>query len=140
MRSRFDYDVARPLKGGKSRCDPSFVRFTDMNGIVERYRVTGVLGDPLMAPKRVPRYVDASLAPADFMEAQARVDAARSAFAMLPAAVRRRFEDSPANMLAFLQDPENAAEAVSLGLFAPPEPVLPAPESSPGGDGAPPAQ
>lgn len=127
MRSRFDYDAAVPLKGGKSRCDPSFVRFTDMNGIVERYRLTGVLGDPLMAPKREPKYVDASLAPRDFMEAQARVDGARAAFAALPAAVRRRFDESPASMLAFIQDPANADEAVKLGLFARPEPVIPAP-------------
>lgn len=57
------------------------------------------------------------------------------AFQALPARVRSRFQNNPAELWDFVQDPANEAEARSLGLLNPkppaPEPGAPAPDPDP---------
>lgn len=80
----------------------------------------------------------------DFQEALHLVKDAEAQFMTIPAKVRDRFGQDPAQFLMFLNDPRNLDEARSLGL-AKPAPVEPPPvlvkmatEPKPGGDGGPP--
>lgn len=88
----------------------------DINVIVDRYKVTGVLGDPL--DTRTPVYGDFSSMP-EFIDAQNIIARASEQFASLPSDVRKRFDNNPALMLEFLQDENNREEAVKLGLVNP---------------------
>ena len=42
---------------------------------------------------------------------------ARESFAMLPSSIRKRFDNDPGLLLAFLDDENNREEAFSLGLI-----------------------
>lgn len=55
----------------------------------------------------------------DLHTMQHRVLEAKWAFMELPSHVRERFENEPANLLDFLDDPGNAHEAAELGLLTP---------------------
>lgn len=55
----------------------------------------------------------------DFRAARDAVNAANAKFMALPAIVRRRFENDPAQFLDFCRDPKNLDEARSLGLCKP---------------------
>jgi len=84
---------------------------TDINFLLERFNVTG----QLTVAARAPQYGDFSSS-MDFHEAMNQVVAAKSAFADLPAKIRNRFHNDPAEMIDFLNQPENQAEAKALGL------------------------
>lgn len=77
----------------------------------------------------------------DFQEALHLVKDAEKQFLTVPARVRDRFGQDPAQFLAFLNDPRNLDEARTLGLAHPapaePAPVLVqmAPTPKTGGDG-----
>jgi len=74
-----------------------------------------------------PRYGDFSNV-GDFHSARNAVIEAQDMFMELPAAVRRRFENDPAELIGFLEDPANLNEAIELGLVErPAEPVVSAP-------------
>lgn len=55
--------------------------------------------------------------------------AARDQFMALPAKLRKRFHNSPGELWNFVNDPENAEEAVRLGLLT----AAPAPSGTPTG-------
>lgn len=98
--------------GGVSRTKQSFRDECDVNQIMKRYQMTGILpGQDRMA---MARYLDCT--EVDFQKAMLTVASAKQAFDALPAVVRERFANDPARLLAFLDDPENRAEAVKLGL------------------------
>jgi phage internal scaffolding protein len=52
----------------------------------------------------------------DYQEALNTVIAAEAAFASLPAHVRDRFQNDPAQLLAFMANADNQEEAIKLGL------------------------
>lgn len=87
----------------------------DINNIVEKYMITGVLGDPLSIPSNSPQYGDYS-SPSDYHAAQNLIAQASQAFDLLPARLRERFENDPAKLLEFLGDEKNREEAIKLGL------------------------
>jgi len=60
---------------------------------------------------------------ASYQEAHAAVEAAQAAFAALPSAVRERFRNDPSQLIQFLSDSSNKAEAEKLGLIEPSAPV-----------------
>lgn len=88
----------------------------DINKIMERYRATGLLPDLI---QREPQYGDFSDA-ATFMEAMDIIAVANAQFSALPAKVRERFGNNPAEFLAFVEsaedDPEATRELVRLGV------------------------
>lgn len=86
----------------------------DINVIMKRYEKSGVLPD---YGGQQGRYLDCT--GAQFQEAMNIIAKGRSIFAELPAAVRARFENDPAKMLDFVNDPENREEALRLGLLKP---------------------
>lgn len=79
-------------------------------------------------------YGDLSDAPEDLRTVLDIVKDAQDKFAALPAEMRARFHNDPAEFHAFVMDPKNDAEAVRMGVLKAPEsppapPVPPAPIS-----------
>lgn len=113
-----------------------FVAECDINNVIRSYQVTGIMAH---LNERAAQGLFLDLPdPMDYQEALNMAQAASAAFAALPSAVRNRFENDPAQFLAFMQDPANTEEAIKLGLAkAPPEPPVPPP--SPTAPPAPPA-
>lgn len=102
------------------RVHQEFKNECDINVLMKRYQVTGVMP----STGRPPQYADVSSLP-DLMTALNTVNAANEAFAALPALVRKRFSNDPAEFVQFAQDPSNSDELVKLGL-ATAKPVVPA--------------
>jgi len=66
---------------------------------------------------------DLTTMPSDLHSAMNMVTSARSDFDALPAAVRRRFSNDPLKLLEFLNNKDNLAEAIKLGIVPSTEPV-----------------
>lgn len=88
-----------------------FAADCDINNIVKNFMKTGQL--PLS--KRMPHYGDFTSA-LDFQSSLHVVIRAQEQFSSLPADVRKRFGNDPAEFLDFINNPENAQEAIKLGL------------------------
>lgn len=84
----------------------------DLNTIMRQYTQTGILPEA-----RVASYGDFSDA-LDFREAQEILVRSREQFEALPAEVRYRFRNDPAEFLEFVQDRNNFSEARKLGLLS----------------------
>ena len=87
----------------------------DVNIILERYCKTGVL--PENARKNGV-YGDFSACAQDYREAVRLLQDAHDRFDSLPSRIRERFDNDPEKLLAFLDNPENEAQARKLGLLA----------------------
>lgn len=89
----------------------------DINLILKRFEKTGQLqhvnGEP-------PRYGDFTNV-TDYQTAVQRVAEADREFLELPAHIRSRFHNSPGELLDFLSNDSNLAEAVELGFIEVPE-------------------
>ncbi|QCQ85124.1 internal scaffolding protein [Blackfly microvirus SF02] len=108
-----------------------FADETDVNNIVARFEQTGLWPETTGFE---PRYGDTTLLP-EFHEAQNLVAQAHNSFSMLDANVRRRFNNDPAEFLAFVSEPGHDDELRALGLLNPvPEAPAPVP-TPPGADG-----
>lgn len=105
---------------GKSRTQQSFTKECDINSIVAKATKDGYLGHVNTAP---PMYADVSNVP-DYQESMAIVAHAEASFAALPAEIRKKFDNNPGAMLAFMAEPKNKAEAQALGML--PKPAKPA--------------
>jgi len=98
----------------------------DINVILRRYEKTGILPDLI---KQDPQYGDFADVP-DFQAAHAIVSMAMAQFEALDAPLRKRFDNDPAQFLAFATDKANLEEMRKLGLAKPapdPAPVVVAP-------------
>ena len=119
-RSAYNYDMDLASdKAGLSCLDASltqqqFKEESDINTIVDRFMKSGVLPTPV----NMPQYVDFE-GVFDFQSAMNVVRQADENFMRLDAKVRARFNNSPQDFLEFFANPENAAEAVRLGLAIP---------------------
>lgn len=95
----------------------------DINVIVERAKRGADVGK--MMNGRQPMYGDFTQIPTDLRECMVTVTKARDAFMTLDAGIRFRFQNDPALMIDFLNDPNNREEAIKLGLVeAPKEPEV----------------
>lgn len=111
---RVDCSKDKPLtqQSGKDECD--------INLIIERAKRGAVIeprGD-------VPMYGDFTQIPTDLRDCLNTVRQADELFMSLDANVRRLFDNDPALMLDFLNDPKNREEAVKLGLVTAPVVVV----------------
>ena len=86
----------------------------DINRIMDRYLKTGVLSDPLDR-RGTPKYGDYAEI-GDYMEHMNKVVEANEMFEALPASIRKRFNNNPAELVEFVMDVNNRAEAERLGL------------------------
>jgi len=96
----------------KDRTQQSFKDECDINVLMKRYEKTGILPTGRDLP---PQFGDVTSV--DFMESMNQVATVRGVFSQLDARTRARFENDPAQMLDFMADPANRAEAVKLGLL-----------------------
>ena len=84
---------------------------TDINVIVERFKVTG------MAPQRLDRLnLGAFEGIFDYQTAMNAVVEAQRAFMLVPTKVRERFGNDPQKFVEFVTDPENRDELIKLKL------------------------
>lgn len=119
FRSGATYDRAKgsqagavSFKGAKNRTIQSAKDECDINRIVARFGVTGVLPVSRRPP---PTYQEFN-GVFDYQSAMNVIRGAQEAFATLPAKVRYRFHNNPQEYLEFVSNPENADEMVKLGL------------------------
>lgn len=133
LRTPYNYDVdaVSDLTGLKcedlSLAQQHMKEETDINNIVAQYGVTGQLPE---TPVLVPTYGDFT-GTNDYRQALDLVMAADDAFMALPANVRERFNNDPAELVDFVSDVNNRSEAIDLGLIPPPvksDGVIPSPE------------
>lgn len=85
----------------------------DINVIMAKYKQTGLIE---FTQKHQPQYADVS--GLDFQSSLEIVAKARDMFADLPASTRKEFNNDPGEMLDFVQDPDNRAQALEMGLIA----------------------
>jgi len=96
---------------GSSMTQQQFKDEVDIRLIHTRYLKTGLApADP-----RMPLYGDFSSM--DFLQMQNRIVDAEQAFETLPAALRKRFKNDPYQFYRFMEDPNNATEAKTLGIL-----------------------
>lgn len=101
-----------------SKTDQQWAKEADMNSIIAQYQKTGQM--PPMA-KIQGQFADVSQIE-DLLPSLMKVELAKNSFMKLPAHVRSRFGNKTENMISFLQDPSNNAEAIKLGLRKDPNP------------------
>lgn len=117
---------------GKGRTKQSHKDECDINKLMARYANSGQL--PATNPYPA-RYGDFSDVP-DFQQAVNQVNEANSAFADLPSAIRTRFGNDPTQLLEFMANPANEAEAIELGII--PAKTVPTPLETPIVEASPP--
>jgi len=133
LRTPYNYDMFEvSQETGLSCPEPSLAQQsardeTDINFIMERFGRGAVLPESF----RPPQYGDFD-GVTDYQSAMNAVRQAQESFDSMPAKLRARFGHDPANLVAFLDDPQNRAEAVLLGILNPPPP-----EASPAAPGVP---
>lgn len=109
-----------------SRTKQAHVAECDINNILKQYKLTGQIRH-ISAKAAQGSYQDLP-DPQDFQDSMNLILQAEHAFSTLPAHVRARFGNDPAQFLGFMGDPANADEMVKLGLAtAPPPPPAPSP-------------
>lgn len=132
--NNYDTDSAS-LSSGSTNVEPSLavqseLQDTDINYIVRQFGITGALPN---GDIRMPSYGDFTTQVTDYQSALNLLLDADESFMSLSADVRKRFDNSPAKLLDFLNDSDNMDEAVKLGLVN----GKPAPDSgTESGDGA----
>ena len=94
----------------------------DVNNIMARYRQTGLIDHVNKHEGRYGDFTDVT----DFQSAMNLVASAQQSFALLPAEIRKQFDNDPAEFLGFVQNPKNQDKLVEMGLAvkkAPEEPT-----------------
>ena len=114
-----------------SRTKSEFAKECDINVIVRKSLKTGTLP----SGSRQPMYGDFSNS-YSFQKQQTAIAQANSEFMELPSEIRAKFGNDVANLLDYLQDPENNEEAIELGLLPKPEPEQPIVSESPAAEAA----
>jgi len=109
LRPKFDRDkdgkvITMTEQAHKDECD--------VNNIIKKYDKTGLINH---VSKINAMYGDVS--PIDFKSAQDMLIDVRRKFDEMPSDIRKRFRNSPYEMLKFLSDPENRNEAIKIGLI-----------------------
>lgn len=135
VRDPYNYDTNIAGDESALHCqDPTltqqhFKEECDINTIVKRFNLTGQLPENI----RMPTYADFEQV-FDFQSAMNAIAQAGEAFDAMPADVRARFHNNPAEFLDFCNNLDNRDEAIKLGLVPPKSPATdnpPAPSGTP---------
>lgn len=118
------YKVSIDFKGSKDMTRQEMAAECDINRIMARYLRSGNVDH---FKKWGGQYMD--VPPLDYQEAMNIQLTAQAMFDDLPAHVRKKFDNKPAEFLEFVQNPKNADELITLGLRK--KPVEPAKPSNP---------
>lgn len=119
-------DLVFDLEAEPSLTQQQFQRECDINYIVKQNEATGLITHVNNRPGNFGDFSNNL----DYQDALNRVAEAQASFMALPADVRARFQNDPAELLAFVSDPRNADEAIKLGIVNPITPT-PAPAEKP---------
>ena len=117
LRTPYNYDTnAASNESGVACEEPSlaqqhFKDECDINNILRQFNITGLLPESPLSP----RYGDFS-GITDYHTALNAVISAESEFERLPAQIRARFDNDPEQLINFISDENNRAEAEKLGL------------------------
>jgi phage internal scaffolding protein len=117
LRTPYNYDKdAASNESGLACEEPSlaqqhFKEECDINTILEKFNITGLLPEQTLSP----RYGDFT-GIGDYHTAMNRVLAVQDEFEALPAQIRARFGNDPAQLIEFMENSENRPEAEELGL------------------------
>lgn len=134
IRKNFTGRVAVPApEPGQSMTKQASANECCINQIMARFHKTGLLPQPMS--ERKASYGDFTQI-TDYHQAQSMVAEARQTFNDLPSNIRSYFKNDPELLIEFLDDPDNEAKAVKLGLTNPkvviekpdkpkPKPVVP---------------
>jgi len=123
IRNPYNYDTNAASNESSLVClEPTkaqqhFKEECDINYVLNNFGVTALSTTPL-----TPRYGDFSDV-VDYHSALNAVIAAEDSFMALPANIRTRFENDPANLIDFLENPANREEAEKLGIVTKSEQV-----------------
>ena len=118
LRTPYNYDRdAATNESGLACEEPSLAQQhhkdeCDINNILRQFNITGLLPESPLSP----RYGDFS-GISDYHTAMNRVIAAQDEFDALPAQIRARFDNDPAQLIEFLENSDNRSEAEELGLI-----------------------
>lgn len=89
----------------------------DINNIIASVNSAGVTNNPLWNGTRRPLYGDFSgIQDMDYLQAQNTFLDASARFMELPAKVRQRFNNNPAELLAYIQSNPSSEELAQLGF------------------------
>jgi len=117
FRTPYNYDTDAASNESGLHCEDAslaqqhFKDECDINNILRQFNITGLLPEVPLSP----RYGDFT-GIGDYHTALNQVIAAEDEFMSLPATLRARFENDPAQLIEFLDNPQNLKEAISLGL------------------------
>ena len=117
LRTPYNYDTDAASNESGLHCEDAslaqqhFKDECDINNILRQFNITGLLPENALSPQ----YGDFT-GVQDYHSALNQVIAAEDEFMALPATLRARFENDPAKLIEFLDNPENKNEAASLGL------------------------
>lgn len=115
MKIRSRYEVYVPSAGMEfvelSQAQQHFKDECDINNIIASFDTTGVMPSGTAQPV----FGDFSGVP-DLADTYASLISAKSDFDHLPLKIRERFNYDPERFLAFVSNPDNLDEMVSLGL------------------------
>lgn len=118
LRTRYNYDTDSVSRETALHCtdvtrtQQQFKDETDINVILEKFGVTGLLPQSVKTPLQE-----------DFLEATTFQEVlhvkmqAEEAFMSLPSATRKKFDNDPAAFVEFVSHEENREEAKKLGLL-----------------------
>lgn len=122
LRTPYNYDTNAASDESGLHCEDAtltqqhFKDECDINNILRQFNVTGLLPESTLSP----RYGDFT-GITDYHSALNQVIAAEDEFMRLPANIRSRFDNDPANLIDFLEKSENKDEAIKLGLINKPD-------------------
>lgn len=131
FRTEYNYDrnVASDNSGlscpEPTKTQQNFKDEVDINTIVERFGLTGELPTDVRMPQSGD-FTDVT----DFQGAMNLIRQAEEGFMEMPANIRARFHNNPAEFLDFVHDEKNVDEAIKLGVLLKkpeikaPDPVL----------------
>lgn len=103
--------------GEHSMTRQEFAAECDINTIMKKYEVTGQLPQNMQGGE--PVYFDTTTLPPDLMSAMAYLKSAEQAFMMLPAVVRREFDNDPVKFVDYGSNPANLEQMREWGLAPP---------------------
>lgn len=115
FKTRFDTHPPRTYAfqtTGVSMTQQQFKAECDVNNILAKYKRTGMLSH---IQKHQGNFGDFSSIE-DYQTSLGKLMQAQQSFESLPSELRAKFENDPAQLISFLSDEKNNAEAVKLGL------------------------
>ncbi|AXL14533.1 internal scaffolding protein [Microviridae sp.] len=127
LRTPYNYDTIAASNESGLHCEDAtlaqqqFKEECDINNIMDKFGMTGLIPQAPLTPN----YGDFS-GVYDYHSALNAIIASEEQFDALPANLRSRFDNDPANLIDFMNNEANRDEAIQLGLLNP-SPVISTP-------------